>query len=502
MFGLKVNLPKLDVNIPSNVGINVKGPSIGGKAGLNIQGPSLGGNAGLHVHGQGGPNINIHGPAIGVHGPSIGRVDVNVRGPEINPPNVNLNLSGPSIGPIGGPMGHSMGPPMGPGSNMYAIPEFAHDHPLICLEHLNGICKLCKVNLGGLAGYRCDGCDIILCFNCALRIFFGIKKVNAHPQHPLTLTNREKGWKCDICNNRFKGGASFRCNLCDFDACDLCYLGEGYPEGFIIPQVEVMLHPVIHGPPGPSQPILPPPGGYPPQSGPGFQPPPQQDVSFSSQSTNIGITPDPNTIQRLNETIKTYEFKIKNLETENINLRTSNMDERSKLQATIDSLQQQLTVKEGLIKDLEADKNKFFNTMKQYEVDLNRMRDDLARITNEKEAIIRGKIEENKGLGIQIMDLNKRISFLEGQLKIKENELGSINGRMMEEKKQLHIQIDNLNVQLMAAQNQLKQFDHIMITIKNYEEFLNKLKIDITQFQQSHPAVTIKSVSFTSTHTA
>ena len=208
--------------------------------------------------------------------------------------------------------------------------------------------------------------------------------------------------------------------------------------------------------------------------------------------------PDSGTIQSLNETIKTYEFKIKNLETENINLRQSNMDERSKLQATIDSLQQQLAAKDGLIKTLEMDKNSFFNTMKQYEGDLNRMRTDIANITNEKDAIINSKIEENKALGAQIFDLNNRIGFLEGELKKKDAELGSINGRMMEEQKQLHIQIDNLNGQLMAAQNQLKQFDHIMITIKNYEEFLNKLKIDITQFQKSNPAV---SISFTSTST-
>ena len=467
MFGsLKVNLPKLDVNMPK---IKITGPSVGGNAGLSVHGPTIGGG-------------------VGIHGPAIGKVGLNIHGPQINPPNVNINLKGPAISPAG-----PMGPPIGSPMNMYAIPEFAHDHPLICLEHLNGICKLCKVNLGGLAGYRCDGCDIILCFNCALRIFFGIKKVNAH-QHPLTLTNREKGWKCDICMKHFKGGASFRCNLCDFDACDLCYLGEGYPEGFIIPQVDIMLHPPMQGPGIPPQ--------FPP-SGPGFQPPsmpPEPDVGFSSsQSTNIHMgPPDTGTIQSLNETIKTYEFKIKNLETENINLRQSNMDERSKLQATIDSLQQQLAAKDGLIKTLEMDKNSFFNTMKQYEGDLNRMRTDIANITSEKDAIINSKIEENKALGAQIFDLNNRIGFLEGELKKKDAELGSINGRMMEEQKQLHIQIDNLNGQLMAAQNQLKQFDHIMITIKNYEEFLNKLKIDITQFQKSNPAV---SISFTSTST-
>ncbi len=110
-------------------------------------------------------------------------------------------------------------------------------------------------------------------------------------------------------------------------------------------------------------------------------------------------------------------------------------------------------------------------------------------------------------MNIEITELNKKINFLESQLKMKDTEIGSINGRVMEEKKQLHIQIDNLNGQLTEAQNQLKRFDQIMITIKNYEEFLNKLKIDIeflnklkidiTQFQQSSAAVTVQ---YTSVH--
>ncbi len=463
---IKVNLPKLDVSIPSKVGVNVTGPSIGGKANVNVHGSgmaSMGGGAGIHAHGPtigGGAGIHAHGPPMG------GKIGLNVHGPELNPGNINVNLKGPAIGPVvGGPvMGPpSIGPVVGgplPGPSMYAIPEFAHDHPLICLEHLQGICKLCKANIGGLAGYRCDGCDIILCFNCALRIFFGVKKVGAH-QHPLTLTNREKGWKCDICNGHFKGGASFRCNLCDFDACDLCYLGEGYPEGFIIPQVDIMLRPPEMrlppmgppmGPPGPVLPVQP-------------LPPQQPDVSFSSQSTTIHMQ--------------------------------GNLDEINGLRATIDSLQKQLAAKDVIIKNLETEKNSFFNKMTKYEGDINRLRDDLTKCANEKDLIIRGKEDENKSLSIQVVELNKKINYLESQLKIKETELGSINGRVMEEKKQLHIQIDNLNGQLLAAQNQLKRFDQIMITIKNYEEFLNKLKVDITQFQKSSAAVT---VSFTSVH--
>ena len=168
---IKLNLPKLDVTIPSNLGVNITGPSLGGNANVNIHGSgiaSMGGGAGIHAHGPtiGGPPIG-GGAGLHVHGPPMGgNIGLNVHGPEFTPGNINVNLKGPSIGPVVGgptmgppPMGPPpMGPPsMGPpsisplpGPSMYAIPEFAHDHPLICLEHLQGICKLCKANIGGL----------------------------------------------------------------------------------------------------------------------------------------------------------------------------------------------------------------------------------------------------------------------------------------------------------------------------------------------------------------
>ena len=275
MFGsFKVNIPSLDVNI--------KGPSIPSKVGINVSGPSIGGGAGIHAHGV-GPTLNVHG-----QGPHMGGgVGLNVHPPQVAP--VNINVHGPSIAPVVNDF-------------QYIIPESAHPHPLIIEEHLNGICKLCKVNIGGLAGYRCGACDILLCFNCACRIFFGNKQVNCHPQHPLALTSRNTGWKCDICKNHFKGGASFYCRMCDFDACDLCYLAEGYPVGFVIPEPTIMLHPPVRPP---------------------MHPPHEPSVGYSSQPSGGPILPpqpafpspqDNETIMRLNETIKSYELKIKDLE--------------------------------------------------------------------------------------------------------------------------------------------------------------------------------------------
>ena len=469
-------------------------------------------------------DINIKGPTI----PQNATIGINIPGAAINPGKIEIN--GPSIA-------------IDQKIQQYSIPESAHDHPLILDEHLMGECMICRINVGGQAGYKCGECGVTLCFNCSNRIFYGNKQKGAHPQHPLALTSRKSNWRCDICKNKFFGGASFYCKLCDFDACDRCYLAEGYPEGFLPPQPGFIPQPNASQPGFIPQPNAPQPGynpqpnvpqpefnpqsGYPPQSGyqpqppmgyssqpgypsqpqPGFPPqsgypfqpgpnfPPQPQSGFPPQNpTNYSQQQDSETVKRLNETIKSYEIKIKNLETENINLRQSNMDERSKLQATIDSLQQQLAAKEGIIKTLESEKNSFFHKNQQYEGDMNRMRIDLTNITKEKEFIVKGKDEEIKKLGFQFDDLTKKYNYLEGQFKIKENELGQINGQMIEERKKMQFQIDSLNNQLIASQNQLKDIEYLRITIKKYEDFLNKLKFDITQFQNSCPPLTISKV--------
>ena len=101
-------------------------------------------------------------------------------------------------------------------------PESAHEHPLNYSQQLNEQCKICMQNIGGQQGYKCNSCNIVLCLNCANRVFYGNKKKSAH-YHPLALRFRES-WKCDICKIVYRGSASFYCKQCDFDACDKCYL--------------------------------------------------------------------------------------------------------------------------------------------------------------------------------------------------------------------------------------------------------------------------------------
>lgn len=89
---IKLNLPKLDVTIPSNLGVNITGPSLGGNANVNIHGSgiaSMGGGAGIHAQGPpigGGAGLHVHGP------PMDGSIGLNVHGPEFTPGNINVNL--------------------------------------------------------------------------------------------------------------------------------------------------------------------------------------------------------------------------------------------------------------------------------------------------------------------------------------------------------------------------------------------------------------------------
>ena len=561
-FGKKIGADvSFNVNAPSpHFDVNVKAPVPNVHMNVNAPVP----NANLNVQGS-VPNahLNVHAPV-----PNVG---INVHGPALTPPKMNINF------------------------DMYKIPDSAHAHPLIRVPKLNGECKLCRMNAAGQAGYRCDGCDVILCFNCSNRVFYGNKHKNCHPQHPLSLTSRKGGWKCDLCKTHFKMGASFYCKLCDFDACDKCYIDVGFPQGFTPPPITFFEQPDAgfssHGNAdvkfsSQGKPDAgfsshgnadvkfssqgKPDAGFSshgnadvkfssqgkPDAGfsshgnadvkfssqgkpdAGFSSHGNADVKFSSQgkpdagfsshgNADTGFSSqgkagfsshgnsDAELIKQLNETIKSYEAKLKVSETDFLNLKKSSMDDRSNLQATIDSLNKQLVAKDGIIKKLEIDLQKANHSIQTFDDDIARMRLDLGNLTKERDGLVMksnhdmGEIgrlgEENKNLNFQltakinelasngklIADLNKRIADLEFQLKGRDDQIFHINGKNAEEKRQMQIQIDTINGQLIAAQNKVKDLDHLYITIKKYEEFINKMKLDIVQFQSSTQSIQI-----------
>ena len=108
--------------------------------------------------------------------------------------------------------------------NQQLFPEPVHEHSVNYFENLNEYCKLCLENIGGQPGYKCGECPIIYCLKCAKKIIWGSKNKSVHSHSLLLKDTGNRKWKCDICQNQFKGKASFYCKQCDFDACDKCYL--------------------------------------------------------------------------------------------------------------------------------------------------------------------------------------------------------------------------------------------------------------------------------------
>ena len=109
-------------------------------------------------------------------------------------------------------------------TQQYKVPDSGHEHPLNYTQNLGNVeCKVCKQNLNGYPGYKCDQCPLILCNNCSQKIFYGNKAKQVH-QHDLALRCRS-AWKCDVCKEKFRDTASFYCKACDFDACSKCYVG-------------------------------------------------------------------------------------------------------------------------------------------------------------------------------------------------------------------------------------------------------------------------------------
>ena len=137
-----------------------------------------------------------------------------------NPPHLGYGPSALRIGPQLEFRG--VPPPLdfnqGPGN----IPDSCHMHPLFQEPSHYG-CKVCRKMIGGGQAYVCRTCELVLCYECFNKIYYGTKHQEVHP-HPLMLRVRPS-WICDLCHGRYQDVASFYCKLCDFDACSMCYVG-------------------------------------------------------------------------------------------------------------------------------------------------------------------------------------------------------------------------------------------------------------------------------------
>ncbi|OEL31086.1 hypothetical protein BAE44_0007897 [Dichanthelium oligosanthes] len=83
-------------------------------------------------------------------------------------------------------------------------------------------CDICQFNLAGLAGYRCDDCDIHIHKACA-DYFEEFVSFFAH-RHILELIRIPRaGHRCDLCREDCaEESFVYRCDECDFDLHPLC----------------------------------------------------------------------------------------------------------------------------------------------------------------------------------------------------------------------------------------------------------------------------------------
>ncbi|RLM84593.1 hypothetical protein C2845_PM04G32310 [Panicum miliaceum] len=119
---------------------------------------------------------------------------------------------------------------------------FAHpQHPLLRTQYggdSTHVCDICRSQLAGLAGYRCNACDIDVHEACA-GYFKEAVAFFAHPWHSLTLSRipaAGAGWACDLCEEECAPGSFvYLCARCMFDV---------HPLWTMLPQtIRSALHP-------------------------------------------------------------------------------------------------------------------------------------------------------------------------------------------------------------------------------------------------------------------
>ena len=94
-----------------------------------------------------------------------------------------------------------------------------------CLSGITGFCQT-----KGMNRFRCEKCDFDYCEKCYILRTGAKLCLKGHPLLPLGTT-RDNGWHCDqnktkqgcLRGNKTKGANRYRCEQCDYDLCDLCY---------------------------------------------------------------------------------------------------------------------------------------------------------------------------------------------------------------------------------------------------------------------------------------
>ena len=86
-------------------------------------------------------------------------------------------------------------------------------------------CDICRRTIYNIKTYNCIACEFDMCPTC--KSIEEIKDLilisTPLHNHPLEYHGNKNNVKCDLCKNKMEPYNSYRCNKCDFDACENCF---------------------------------------------------------------------------------------------------------------------------------------------------------------------------------------------------------------------------------------------------------------------------------------
>ena len=109
-----------------------------------------------------------------------------------------------------------------------------HKHQLTYRKNPNyniARCDICKRTIYDIKTYNCIECEFDMCPTC--KSIEEIKDLilisTPLHEHSLEFHGNKNNVRCDLCNNKVEPYNSYRCNGCDFDACEKCIRSYKWP---------------------------------------------------------------------------------------------------------------------------------------------------------------------------------------------------------------------------------------------------------------------------------
>ena len=103
-----------------------------------------------------------------------------------------------------------------------------HNHELTYkkpVKYNNARCDICRRVIYDIKNYNCTQCEFDMCPTCKSieeEKEFAIISTPLH-KHPLEYHGNKGIATCDLCQAKIEPYKSFKCNDCNFDACEICF---------------------------------------------------------------------------------------------------------------------------------------------------------------------------------------------------------------------------------------------------------------------------------------